>query len=218
MPWWVWLLSILLTALLLTGLVLTRATLRIFGRYLREDKTDQLRLQLRLGLIGFCYEYGEDEKGAKKSRLYLLIGRLLPAGFLQKEFSPKGQGGGAWWKGFLDRSSRPRLVEAIRQMRPLLKEVTWSRFDLELSWGWGDPAWTALAAGSVWAAGGGITGLLYQYFSVAARPQLKVLPLWSPAGMRLCWEGELHLSLYSCLKFWRMIKKTGGTINGTSPY
>ncbi len=206
MPWWAWLLSVVLSVLLLLGLALQLMKLRIFGRYLRENKTDQLRLQLKLGFLALCYEQGEDEQGEKRSRIYPLIGRLLPAGFLQRELPSGEEQGAGWWKSLLHRESRSSMHQTIGQVGPLLKEITWSRFDLELSWGWGEPAWTGLAAGGIWAAGGMITGLLHQYFTVAARPRVKVLPLWSPAGLRMSWEGELSLSLYSCLKFWRAIK------------
>ena len=206
MPWWAWLLTIALSVLLFFGLLLMLLPLRISGCYLRENKTDRLDLRLKWGIFGLNYEQRVDDGGAGTGRLHLLIGRFSPAGFPLKGLLPEIGEGGAWWERLLHRGERTRFLGVFRQARPLLKKITWSRFDLELSWGWGDPAWTALAAGGVWAAGGVITGLLHQYFSVAARPRVEVLPLWSPAGLRLSWQGELSLSLHSGLQLWRLTK------------
>lgn len=218
MSWWAWLLSIALISLLLLGLVLL-LPLRIFVRYLRENRTDQISLRLKLGFFGLRCELLKSAAGEKRISGYLLAGRIkIPAGFLPKVFGPDKKEGRAWWETLSDKGDFAVFLKAGRQARSLLKTVTWSHFDLELSWGWDDPAWTGLAAGGAWALGSILIGLLHEYFLVAARPRFRVLPVWGPAGLRLRWEGEVLLSLYCYLKLWRVVKKIGGVANGSSSH
>jgi len=207
MAWWAWLLSITLVILLLLGLLLL-LPLRIFVRYLRENKTDQISLRLKWGFFGLLYEQWRSAAGEKGLSWYLLAGgSKIPAGFLQKMPGLNKKQKRSWWEKIFERGNLAGFMKTARQAGPLLKKVTWSHFDLELSWGWDDPAWTGLAAGGAWALGGILVGLLYEHFSVAARPQFQVLPAWSPAETRLQWEGEVVLSLYCGLKLWTCSKK-----------
>lgn len=209
MPWWPRLLPLVLLVLL-PGAVLLMP-LRIFVRYLRENRTDHISLQLKLGPVGICFEQRDNASGERRVTRCLLVGRIRPAGFRQRALEPEpGSGGeGVLGKIFLP-GGLAGFLKAGRRLRGLLKKVTWSRFELEFAWGGDDPAWTALAAGAAWTLGGTVIGLLYRYFSVTARPRISVLPAWEPAGLRLRWEGEASLSVYNCLQLWRVIKKQEG--------
>ncbi|NLA26462.1 MAG: DUF2953 domain-containing protein [Firmicutes bacterium] len=123
-----------------------------------------------------------------------------------------------WRSDLLDPQNIEGLLSLRRQAGPLLKKVIWSHFDLELSFGWDDPALTGLAAGGCWALGGALAGLLQEYFSMTARPRLQIKPLFAPAELRLRWEGEAALALYRWLWLWHIVKTTGGAASGTSSH
>ena len=212
MPWWAWLLFLLIFLMTLTGLILL-LPLRIFVRYVRENKKDHISLRVRLGVLPFLELWNKDS-GEGSSAWHLKAGRLrIPAALWQKALP-----GQANWNSILDMLKAAVVLAVCRQCRSLLKKITLSRFDLELSWGWDDPALTGLAAGGCWAVGGMIAGLLQEYFSVAARPRLQLLPLFRPAELRLRWEGEVKLSLYCCFRLWVMAKKIGGVPGGSSSH
>ncbi len=224
MAWWAWLLLISFILLLLTGLILL-LPLRIFVRYLRENKKDQISLRIKLGFLALSLEMWKRADVDEKSTWHLKAGRIkVPAALLQKMAGKMrkpvitSRQAGYWWRDVLDISKAVEVITVRRQARSLLKKVTWSHFDLEVSWGWDDPALTGLAAGGCWAFGGLLTGLLQEYFSVTNRPRFQVRPLFRPAELRLRWEGEVTLSLYSWLRLWHVVKKIGGVASGTSSH
>lgn len=224
MAWWACLLSVAVIFLLLLGLILL-LPLRIFVCYLRENKKDQISLRLKLGWLLLRFELWKSAAGAKGHSWHLLAGRItIPAGFLQKIAGKIEQPGldkkqkRSWWKNLPGPGDFAKILTVRRQARSLLKKVTWSHFDLELSWGWDDPALTGLAAGGAWALGGILIGLLYEYFSVATRPRFQVAPVFGPVEPRLRWEGEVVLSLYRWLRLWYVFKKIGGVASGSSSH
>lgn len=216
MAWWEYLLGIATVLLLLPGAALL-LPLRIFALYLREDRTDHLSLRLRIGFLRLRCEL-KDGEGKVEISGPPLVRRILSADLLPRRPLPGPGGGKGRWAALRERGRRHGSRGAGPQLRPLLKRVTWSHFDLELSWGLGDPAWTALSVGGGWALGSLLPALLQRYFSMATRPRLRIVPAWSPAGLRLRWEGEVSLSLYSGLKLWRVFKKIGGAASGSSSH
>ncbi len=224
MAWWAWLLSTGSILLLLIGLILL-LPLRIFVRYLRENKKDQISLRIKLGLLVLRLELWKRAAADKNFTWYLAAGRIkIPAALLQKIAGRmerpgfRGKQAEPWWRDIFDLKNSVEVLAVRRQARSLLKKITWSHFDLEVSWGWDDPALTGLAAGGCWALGGIVTGLLQEYFSVTARPRFQVRPLFRPAELRLRWEGEAALSLYRWLRLWYVVKKIGGAASGTSSH
>lgn len=223
MAWWAWLLLISFILLLLTGLILL-LPLRIFVRYLRENKKDQISLRIKLGFSVLRLEILK-RAADENFTWHLKVGRIrIPAAFLKKLASIIEKPGPAGCQAEKSRGNDLDILKAAglltvcRQARPLLKKVTLSHFDLELSWGWDDPALTGLAAGGCWAFGGILTGLLQELFSVTAKPRLRLVPLFRPAELRLHLEGEAGFSLFWFLKLRHVVKKIGGAGSGTSSH
>lgn len=224
MVWWGRLLLAGCALLFATGVFLM-LPLRIFVCYLRENKKDQVRLRLKLGFIALVWEPAEGAAAGRGPAWHLEAGRLrIPAVFMK---ATGGKGAGLPRAGrFLQRRlpERPDLRDLAvfltlhGQARPLLKKVTWSQFDLAISWGGSDPALTALAAGSCWSVLGTLSGLFRLYFTVKAPPRIRVEPQFKSSGLRVCWEGEAALSLYRCLRLWQLFKKFGGADSGTSSH
>lgn len=213
MAWWAWLLLII-SALLLPAALLLLLPLRIFVRYLRENRKDQISLRIKLGFVGLRLHLWRESTAGGSFARHLALGRLaLPAALLEKAAGRMG-----WTRNILDPKKPAGLFALRREAAPLLKRIIWSRFDLELSWGWEDPALTGLAAGGCWALGGILAGLLQEYFSVKTRPQLSIRPLFRPAHLRLRWEGEAALPFYRWLELWYRMKKIGGAASGTSSH
>ncbi|NLA05201.1 MAG: DUF2953 domain-containing protein [Firmicutes bacterium] len=224
MAWWGRLLLSGFALLLSTGIILM-LPLRIFVCYLRENKTAQVTLRLELGFIALVREPSERAAAGGSPAWYLAAGRFrVPAAFMQLNGSKRA---GLPRAGRLlqrrlpeppDISDLAGLLALRRQAGPLLKKITWSHFDLAISWGGSDPALTALAAGSCWSALGALAGLLQVYFTVKEPPRIRVEPQFRSAGLQVRWEGEAALSLYRCLRLWQFFKKIGGADSGTSSH
>lgn len=213
MAWWAWLLLPLSFLFLLSALILLQP-LRIFMRYLRENKKDQISLKVKLGFLSLRLELCRGMAAGGRYNWRLTAGKIeMPAGLLHR-----AAGRMEWPRNLLDIKDPLSILTVIRQAGRLMKGITWSHFDLEISWGWDDPALTGLAAGSCWALGGILTGLLHEYFSVAAHPRLQVRPHFGPAEFFLRWEGEAAITLYRWLRLWFMVKKIGGAKSGTSSH
>ncbi len=213
MAWWAWLLLAGSGSLLLTGILLL-LPLRIFVRYLRENRKDQISLRLGLGLLCLRLELWKKEAAGSEFTWHLAAGKIRVAPAQLQKMARRMR----WAGDVFHPENMSGLLSLRRQAAPLLKKITWSHFDLELSWGWDDPALTGLAAGGCWALGGILSGLLQEYFSVTARPRFQIRPLFRPAEMRLRWEGEAALALYRWLKLWHIVKTTGGAGSGTSSH
>lgn len=224
MAWWAGLLLIIAILLLLFGMILL-LPLRIFITYLRENKKDEIGLRIKLGWLVLRFKLWKTKAGEKKLFWYLAGKRIeIPPVLLEKlikkteRFTLRKQRGKSRWRVFVNRSNSAEITARRRQARSWLKKISWSRFDLEIMWGWDEPALAGLAAGSCWALGGILTGLLHEYFSMAARPRFQVRPLFRPAELRLRWEGEAVLSLYRWFRLWHALIKTGGVASGTSSH
>lgn len=213
MAWWAWLLLIA-SALLLPAALLLLLPLRIFVRYLRENRKDQISLRVKLGFLVLRLHLWKESAADGSFSRHLALGRMaVPPALLEKM-----AGRMKWARGIFDPGKPAGLLALGREAAPLLKMITWSRFVLELSWGWEDPALTGLAAGGCWALGGLAAGLLQEYFSVKTRPRILIRPLFRPAYLELLWEGEAVLSCYRGLVLWSRMKKIGGVASGTSPH
>ncbi len=210
MAWWAWLLLIV-SAILLPAALLLLLPLRIFVQYLRENKKDQISLRIKLGFLVLRLHLWKRSAADSSFASHLALGWLaVPAAVLEKMARRI-----EWTRGLFDPKKPAGLFTLRQAAAPLLKKIIWSRFELELSWGWDDPAFTGLAAGGCWALGGVLAGLLQEYFSVKTRPQLSIRPLFRPAHLQVRWEGEAALSLYRWLSLWYRMKKIGGAASGT---
>jgi len=218
MAWWAWLLVLLIFCFLLAALILL-LPLCIFVHYLRENKKDHISLRVKLGSFPLSMELWQGEAGEGDWTSHLAVGRFrIPAVLLQKVAGLAGFRGKKSGSSLMDLFRAADSLTITRQLRALLKKITLSRLELELTWGWDDPALTGLAAGGLWALLGAIAGLLQEYFSLAAKPRLQVVPLFRSAELRLRCEGEIRLSLYCLLKLRQTVKKIGGVPGGTSSH
>ena len=83
MAWWAWLLFFLIFVLILMGLILL-LPLRIFVRYLRENKKDQISLRIKLGFSVLRLEILK-RAADENFTWHLKVGRIrIPAAFLKK--------------------------------------------------------------------------------------------------------------------------------------
>lgn len=225
MAWWAWLLIAGSALLLLTGALLLLLPLRIFVRYLREDNRDHLSLRLKLGFIVLERDQRPAGPAGSGVRWRLLAGRFSAAAATLQKMEAR------WARmSLLGRRVQERFLKRFRradlagdrtrrgEIRWALKKITWSRFNLEIAWGSGDPALTAIAAGGCWSLLGLLAGELQRRFTVTVKPRLKVKPLFRRSALRVLWEGEAALSLYRWLKLWQLFNKTGGADSGTSPH
>ncbi len=200
--------------------------LRIFVFYLRENKEDQAALTVKIYRLGFVLkvlrngetgvtlflklgsrEYrlpvfrrvvpGQDSVAVKVS--HLEIGQPLPRGLLSKAGLRIGMAG-------------------FKAIRPVLKKMSWKRFDLEVIYGLEDPSLVGLTYGGGWAIGGAIMGLLYHLFSFDTVPRINIVPRFDKEAFQMRCEGELIMPLFRGIKLLLITRKIGGAISGKSSH
>ena len=95
------------------------------------------------------------------------------------------------------RPHQPQLGAGMAGIKYLRGRVRLRRLRLDLAVGTGDPAWTAVAVGALYALLGTGGSLLPAYFRLAGtfRPEIRVVPEYRRAGVRLAAECIAQTSL-----------------------
>ncbi|MEW5784878.1 MAG: DUF2953 domain-containing protein [Bacillota bacterium] len=201
------------------GAVILFAPLRIFVRYLRENRTDQVTLTIRLVRCGVRISVVRCAENSRFGAVLLLGGweirvpglgkviRVLERTYTKirsrasrREKRPSGRPG-------FSLALAGKALETFHAVRPQLKKLTWKRFDLEVIFGLDDPVLTGLAAGSGWFVSGVLLGCLERFFSVETTPRFMIRPQFSSSELRLHWESEVSLPLFRWLKIALLTRK-----------
>lgn len=225
MAWYYYLLAGLLLCLTAASAAMF-LPLRIFVFYLRENKEDQAALTVKIYCIGFILKFlrnGESEVtlflklGSREFRLPVFR-RVVPGRDSMAVKINRFEFGQPVPRGLFSRAGVKIGMAGFKAVRPVLKKISWKRFDLEVIYGLEDPSLVGLTFGGSWAVGGVILGLLYHLFSFETVPRLNIVPRFNDVAFRMRWEGELTMPLFRGLELLLITRKIGGAVSGSSSH
>lgn len=110
------------------------------------------------------------------------------------------------------------LARRLNRLRPLVKKISWKRFNLEIAFGTGDPALTGMMIGVGWGAWSSLLALAYRYLRFDAAPRLTITPVFGGAYFRVLWEGEFSMPVHGWLRLMLAIIKAEVLKIGKSPH
>jgi hypothetical protein len=200
--------------------------LRIFVFYLRENKEDRAALTVKIYRFGLKLKVLRN--GETEVTLFLTLGkrefrlpvfrRVVPGRDSIAVRMSRFEYGIPFPRGLFSKAGLRIGLKGFQAIRPVLKKITWKRFDLEVIYGLEDPSLVGLTFGGSWAVGGAIIGLLYHLFSFETVPRINIVPRFNDPALRMHWEGELTMPLFRGLKLLLITRKIGGAVNGTSSH
>ncbi|MBS3947889.1 MAG: DUF2953 domain-containing protein [Dethiobacter sp.] len=198
--------------------------LRIFFTFFRENKIERAVLIVQICLVGIKLIYLRKEEpeirallnlGSREFRLPLFSG----AGLSKKGESHEKdrlntahrlRGKPAALQTFFKRGGLNAGLKAFNSLKPLLKKISWKRFELEVSCGLNDPSLSGIAYGASWALTGATLALMQRYFTFENAPRIKYVPRFEQELLEVRWDGELGISLFYGAKLLYITRKIGG--------
>lgn len=118
---------------------------------------------------------------------------------------------------------RPRqggvqLLRKLARLRPLMQQISWIRFMLELSFGMGDPALTGFLTGIGWSVGSCLLASVQRLRRCMITPTLTIVPVFARSYLRVHWEGEFSLPVYGWLRLMLAMIKAEVLTFGKPPH
>ncbi|MGJ7912835.1 DUF2953 domain-containing protein [Neobacillus sp. LXY-1] len=208
----VWLLITLLAfVLLVLVMVLTKLTVLIHYQHYNDNDNLTIEFRIWFGLIKY-----------KKNIPLIKIDDDSPSivvksdSNLNKDDEKVQQISNKEVTGYWQRTHEllDRIFNLNLIIKKLLKKVMIKQLEWETFIGVGDAAHTGIAVGALWAAKGGIVGLLSKFLNLTVMPQLSITPHFQAAVIQTQLKcmfqfriGHAILAGLKLIKFWRGEKK-----------
>ncbi|MEH7108197.1 DUF2953 domain-containing protein [Bacillus sp. JJ1764] len=208
----VWLLITLLAfVLLVLVMVLTKLTVLIHYQHYNDNDNLTIEFRIWFGLIKYKKNIPLIKIDDDSPSIVVKSDSNLNKDDEKVQQISKKEVTGYWQRTheLLDRIFNLNLIIKKLFKKVMIKQLEWETFI-----GVGDAAHTGIAVGALWAAKGGIVGLLSKFLNLTVMPQLSITPHFQAAVIQTQLKcmfqfriGHAILAGLKLIKFWRGEKK-----------